>query len=73
MNEFKMFGIAFSSALAMSLIAAGVLFYMVAGDLAIVVGATLAAAATYAAICVLCLPHVKKVELEPAEEGKENV
>lgn len=70
MSEIKMFGIAFSSTLAMSLIAAGVLFYLVAGEVAILVGSTLAGALTYAAICMLCLPYVKKPVLEPFEESE---
>jgi hypothetical protein len=73
MSEIKMFGIAFSSTLAMSLIAAGVLFFLVAEDIAILVGSTLAGAATYVAICMLCLPHIRKPVLEPLEESEEYV
>lgn len=73
MSEMKMFGIAFSSTLAMSLIAAGVLFYMVASDLAILVGSTLAGAATYAVICMYCLPYVRKPVVEPLEEREDHV
>ncbi|PZM84211.1 MAG: hypothetical protein DKT66_06105 [Candidatus Melainabacteria bacterium] len=73
MSEIKMFGIAFSSTFAMSLIAAGILFFLAAEDLAVLVGATLAGAATYVAICMFCLPYVRKPVVEPFEESEEYV
>jgi hypothetical protein len=71
MSETKMYAIAFSSTLAMALVAAGVLFAMAAGDVAVLVGSTLAGVATYVAICMLCLPSVKKPVLEAFEETED--
>ncbi len=73
MSEARMFAIAFSSTIAMALVVAGVLFLMVAGDVAILIGSSVAGAITYILICVCCLPNVRRPILDSIVEDEQNV